>query len=127
MRVKSLVEHLAKKHNFNLKFPGRALWVANPGSGDAPIGDLVVCVCPQKPRYVIGRALPDRPGFSVYYSPNWEPERAFSDEGCPIKDLTRADEQMEELVEYFLPSAEAQVTELVSEIWWEEWFDAVEH
>lgn len=125
--MKSLVEHLAGKHNFNLKFPGRALWVTNPGLESAPIGDLVVCVCPQRLRYVIGRALPDRPGFSVYYSMNWEPERAFSDEGCPIKDLARADEQMRELVEYFLPSGEAQVTELISEVWWEEAFDALEH
>jgi hypothetical protein len=126
MKIKLLVEQLVEKHNFDLSYPGRALWVGKPGLEDTGLGDLVVCVCPQLNRYIVGRALSDRPGFSVYYSKSWEPKWAFNDDGSPLKDLAGADEQMCVLVERFLPSTKAQVTELDGELWWEDWFTSLE-
>ena len=112
MTIENLVTQLANKHNFNLTLPGRALWVENPEPQKQPHSDLVICVCPRKSRYIVGRTYPYSRGFCVYYSDTWQPLRAFNDSGRPIRDLEQANDEMCEVVEYFESSAEVLITEI---------------
>jgi hypothetical protein len=112
MRTEMLVAELARKHHFNLSFPGRALWLEGPSEEEPVSGELVICVCRHDPPYIIGQSYPDRPGFCVYYSPSWQPVRAFNQYGRPMKNLSSADKQMCELVQRYLMSGESFVTEL---------------
>jgi len=112
----STIEHevsqLAHKYEFDLGYPGRALWVKNPNSEQGDSDDLMICVRPRQGRYVVGQARPNGPGFCVYYSPAWKPLRAFNDYGNPIRDLASADREMCTLVGKFLSSETAQITPL---------------
>jgi hypothetical protein len=115
MRTGVLISKLAHKHQFNLSYPGRALWLESPAEGEAVSGELVVCVCRYDPRYIIGQSYADGPGFCVHYSPAWQPLRAFNRHGMPIKNLASADRQMRDLVQRYLASEDSFVTEV------EEW------
>lgn len=115
MSTGTLVTKIAHKHQFNLLYPGRALWVERPSQGATDSGNLVICVCRHDPRYIIGQSYQDKPGFCVYYSPGWQPMRAFNQNGRPMKNLASADRQMCEVVKRFLASEESFVTEVEEE------------
>jgi len=118
MSTGTLIAKLARKHQFNLLIPGRALWLESPPQEKPAAGNLVICVCRHDPRYIIGQSDSDGPGFCVHYSPGWQPQRAFNQHGYPMKNLASADRQMGELVEHYLLSVEAFVTELEEELPW---------
>ena len=118
MSTGTLIAQLARKHHFNLLFPGRALWLESLPQEEPAAGNLVICVCRHDPRYIIGESYPDGPGFCVYYSPGWQPLRAFNQHGYPMKNLASADRQMRELVRCYLMSDKSFVTELGEEHPW---------
>lgn len=113
--IEKQVSRLAHKYEFDLCHPGRALWVKNPASEQGNLDDLMICVYQREGRYLVGQARPDRTGFCVYYSLSWQPLRAFSDYGCPIRDLASADKEMCKLVGKFLSSTKARVTWLADD------------
>lgn len=112
MSTGTLIAKLARKHQFNLLIPGRALWLESPTGEETASGDLVICVCRHDPRYIVGESYTDGPGFCVHYSPGWQPQRAFNQHGYPMKNLASADRQMCVLVKRYLASDQAFVTEM---------------
>jgi hypothetical protein len=95
------------------------LWLESPAEDESASGNLVICVCRHDPRYIIGQSDRDGPGFCVHYSPGWQPQRAFNQHGYPMKNLASADRQMGALVQRYLESEEAFVTEMEDESIWE--------
>jgi len=119
-KIRELVVEVAGKHHFDLERPGYVLWVRVPEVinldndrselREQPLGDLAICVSVEG--YTLGLCKRQGAGFRVHYSRNWIPLRAFNDNGCPFRNLARANKEMYHLVSRYRDSDRSLIADL---------------